>query len=281
MKRGTGAVPGALDTGEDVLPRLRLTAPDTDHYRLLATIGRAHRPIGARQLTRLSADDGRTLSEATINRILRATDAAGLTRSVDGKGRMLTEEGRRTLRLLELSQIRSEAVARALDIRTVKDLLDLLYSRRALEREAVRAAAKRATPEDIGRLEEVLEHNQQALAAGGSSRRGAHEFHRIIGEISANAILIVFSSVVFDPELDHLEQVLDIITAGHGTLATGMAEHRRIVEALRAGDPDRAERWMVRHLNRLIEETEQHAKTSVGGMIERLLAVNRNARGLA
>lgn len=243
---------------------------DLEDVSMLAIIGASESPVGSRRVTHVLRESGTFVSESTVSRLLRQLDAQSLTRSVDGKGRILTTEGRRRLANRQAVERRDEAFARVVDIDNVQDLLDLLLARRALEREAARAVAIRATADEIAQLEESLRQHEESIAAGGLPN--GVDFHRLIGKASGNKLLIAMTDLVFDPLLDRTEEILDIIIGSHHSEMRSVTEHKAIVEALAAHDPDAAEAVMVEHVNRLIQEVEQFAASHWATMFNRMLA---------
>lgn len=141
---------------------------------------------------------------------------------------------------------------------TSSDIEDIYALRLLLEGYAARMAAANITSEELRALEEV---NSQiiALEQEGKGRVGAerletilpvtdlnNQFHRIIQEASRNSRLtqivrsvvdvpLVFKSFYWYSDLE---------------LAEAADDHRKIIEALRARDADRAEELMKAHITR-------------------------------
>jgi DNA-binding GntR family transcriptional regulator len=101
------------------------------------------------------------------------------------------------------------------------------------------------------------------------------EFHRELVVASRNALLQAMASVVLEEAIESLEEILDVITGGHGTHEQSLPEHEEILAAIRARDPDAAEESMVRHLNRLISEVETFLENGQGQVVDRLLQLRR------
>ncbi|GAA4191021.1 FCD domain-containing protein [Microbispora amethystogenes] len=238
---------------------------------LLDIVAESADPVGARIATRLLGDSGIALSEASTSRLLARLDELGLTVSSGRKGRVVTDAGRRVAQVTRRTRRQAKGLHQALDIQNARQLLDLLYARRGVEREAARWAAARATPADIERLEELVNGHREALDAGGDARLCGMRFHREIFRISRNRLLQAIGDVVLDESLEPLERVLDVITGGHGTLAQSAPEHVDVLAAIRAGDPDEAERTMLAHVDRLIEEAERAATDRGAEVVKRLI----------
>jgi DNA-binding FadR family transcriptional regulator len=238
---------------------------------LLEILESATHPVGSRQATQALREQGLKLSESTVSRLLRKLDAQNLTTPVDGKGRVLTAEGRRRLETATNLPAASETLASVPDIRNARELLDLLYARRTVEREVAREAALRAQPEDIAALEELLEDHRTRLDQGLTGRGPALEFHRRIGAASRNPVLMQLTEHVLDRRLDELEAVLDVVVGAHHSEHLSVDEHAAVLAAIRAGKPDEAERAMERHVSRLIREVEEDLGSDRAGIYERFL----------
>ena len=238
---------------------------------LLEILESATHPVGSRQATQALRELGLELSESTVSRLLRKLDAQNLTAPVNGKGRVLTDEGRRLLETVTDISATPGTLASVPDIRNARELLDLLYARRTVEREVAREAALRAQPEDIAALAGLLEDHRTRLDQGLTGRGPALEFHRQVGRASHNPVLIQLTSHVLDRRLDALEAVLDVVVGAHHSEHLSVDEHAAVLAAIRAGQPDEAERTMERHVSRLIREVEEDLASDRAGIYERLL----------
>ena len=134
---------------------------------------------------------------------------------------------------------RTWAVVRTFDDDDVRDLLQV---RSALETLAFRLAAERATAAQIEALGAVLER-EEAAAAGGQAQqahRAAGDFHALVSQMAGSPLLTEFSGVTASRMRWMLGQ--------HSDLALIAAEHRGLLEAVAAGDGDRAGQLAARHL---------------------------------
>ena len=236
----------------------------------LEIIGGSDAPLGSRQIAKQLRGRGFQVSEATVSRLLRKLDGREWTRPAGSKGRMLTHAGRRELD--ELVAMRPRPAPGYLDVRTLHDVLDLLRARRALEREAVRAAAAQIGEADLARLRTLLERQSTAAERGEQTAAIAAEFHLAIVQASQNKLLGAMAELAFDPALDGVGAVLDVIVGSQQRHAVSIPEHEEIVEGLEARDADRAERAMLRHLDRLLEEVETFERGEHAMLIDRVVA---------
>jgi DNA-binding FadR family transcriptional regulator len=243
--------------------------------KLLLVLRRSTGPVGARQAARSLAETGAKISEASVSRVLSHLDSLGLTEPVGRKGRVLTEQGGRHVARRLSDQRRNADFSKALDIQTMQQLLDWLHARRGVECEVVRAVAERAGDDALARLEELLAAHEKAIDAGADPTPVAMRFHTELAQAADSPLLRALATLLQTEELAPMEQLLDTITGGHGTMGRSTREHESILEALRARDPDAAERAMRAHLDRLITEVDEFARGDLGGMLPRLLRLIR------
>lgn len=143
---------------------------------------------------------------------------------------------------------------------STKDLGDLLMVREALEGMACRAAAENmsdAEIEDLGALLTVhSQHKTFKAGAGYYQEAEDFDFHFRIVKASNNARLI---SMLCE-DLYHLLRVYRYKASTRtGRAAQALAEHRSIVEALKARDPNLAEQRMREHLRNARKHAENFA----------------------
>ncbi|TQM11702.1 GntR family L-lactate dehydrogenase operon transcriptional regulator [Pseudonocardia kunmingensis] len=244
-----------------------------DAEALLLVLHRADEPIGARVARRLLEEAGRELSEASVSRVLAKLDAAGMTESVGRKGRVLTDVGRRFTTSSLLSRHRHEQFTRALDLRSVQEVLDWLRARRALETEIARLAAERAHQTEIDALEAALADHERQLDRGADPTPAGMHFHQLIIGAAKSPLFEALTGSLYTPALAPVERALDVITGGRGTIGHSPAEHAVILAAIKDHDPDAASEAMHSHLDRLIKEVEEFSVSSMASMLPNLLTV--------
>ena len=162
-----------------------------------------------------------------------------------GLGRTPVREALRTLtreRLVEVYPRRGMFVSRV----DVRDLAGLSEVRAALESHAARLAAGRATEADRAEIEVLLEELEQAGGEDGErtlidldQRIHRHVYrcaHNPFLEATLNEYYVLTLRIWFLA----LERVV--------RLEDAVGEHRELLEAIRDGDPARAEQAMRRHV---------------------------------
>lgn len=129
---------------------------------------------------------------------------------------------------------------------TVEDILSIYVVREALEGVSARLAARRATPEQCERLLAIVEEMESRIVD--NDPNGMAElnlrFHAELRQAARNRHLDRFLS-----QIEHAVRRFGQTTYAHtGRMATSIAEHRAIVEAVIARDHERAEALAIEHM---------------------------------
>lgn len=130
---------------------------------------------------------------------------------------------------------------------TSSDALEhLKQARRFFERGMVREAAVKATRQDIVVLRETLEMQRAKLGDPDAFIGADMRLHTRIAAISGNPLFEAVSEAMLSwLKAYHTEM---LIWTGRENLT--LAEHEEIIQCIASGDPDAAERSMVKHLDR-------------------------------
>ncbi len=110
----------------------------------------------------------------------------------------------------------------------------------------VRTAAKRATKQDLGRLEDLLRRQRDADENSGAFVAADMEFHSAIASISGNPIIVAVSESMLQWLFRFREDMLRVKGAERITLT----EHKKILDAIGAHDEAGAVKAMTNHLSR-------------------------------
>jgi len=142
--------------------------------------------------------------------------------------------------LVELKPNRGAFVANP----SLEDGRQIFVVRRGLERIVVLSLAGNLRPDQIATLRKMLEHEELAAAQNEAEAiRLAGEFHVHLAEMTGNALLIRY----LVETVSRCSLVLSMYGRPH-SVDCGIDEHRQIIEALIAGDADRAASLMDHHL---------------------------------
>jgi GntR family transcriptional repressor for pyruvate dehydrogenase complex len=128
-------------------------------------------------------------------------------------------------------------------------VIGMLEVREALESRAARLAAKRATPEQIDDIVAVLDEAENCIAAGDVDQLVYldRKFHRCVAQASQNQLFSELIDIVADAMMSPRRSILRL----PGRARESWDDHRAILNAVRNGDPDEAERTIVSHMNRV------------------------------
>ena len=205
------------------------------------------------------------LSEATVGRILRRLDEKGWTRKEGYRGRVLTATGQEMLEKMRGEKRRRMDTDRFLQLtrgQEQEELESILIARRAIEREIARLAAQNASPEDIEKLQAIIDKNLEKIRA---CRPGAEEdvaFHRLLAQIADNKILEAALDLI--REEGQLSPILEYIRRRVGSDV--VADHKKVLEAIARHDPAGAEKAMVEHIEGIIGDVRRYwTKMETGG----------------
>lgn len=139
-----------------------------------------------------------------------------------------------------------DVVARMLMLTSPESLEHLKGTRLFYERGLVRIAAERATSTDIDVLEAILASQKSHYGNSELFIDDDIAFHRKIASISGNPILEALSRSLLKWLFEyHIEM---LIWTGQENVT--LQEHSAILDCIKAGDPDAAERAMVIHIER-------------------------------
>lgn len=226
-------------------------------YKILQIMADAVEPVGSGTLSEILVQAGYNVSEATAGRLLRYLDVKGFAAKVGFKGRVLTEDGRRKLEELRAEREREFYGHQLVDVLRThgkEGLVDILVARRAIERETARLAALNATPEEVRRLEKIVETHDAHVSQGIGGADEDVQFHRLIAETSRNKVLQAAAALIRQD--GQLSSALEYIRKQ--AKSTVVTDHRRILAAIQRRSSADAEQMMVQHVENLIRDVEKY-----------------------
>lgn len=141
----------------------------------------------------------------------------------------------------------SPAVARL--VRRRRELPHVLEARHALEVRIATLAARRASDEDLDRIEQALDHMRGEVTAGEIGLRGDSEFHAAVTAAAHNPVLAEL--------MDHLAEAIAETRSESlsqpGRPPRSLADHEAIAAAIRAGDATAAGDAMRAHIDHVAD----------------------------
>ena len=130
-------------------------------------------------------------------------------------------------------------------------LINLFETRLILEPQIVLLAAKRATKDDIKKLEQVMSSFDDSKANSWFGFPSLDiEFHTILADCTKNDVLFRFIPSICDAISKGQQETQDNITS-HGK---AYSCHRKIFEAITNREPEKAAKEMVIHINQTIND---------------------------
>ncbi|MDE0113943.1 MAG: FadR/GntR family transcriptional regulator [Albidovulum sp.] len=137
--------------------------------------------------------------------------------------------------------------------------VDKLYeARRLIEGEIAALAAHQAMPEDLGHLEELLTAQAGSLGDAAEYRTVDTIFHDRLAMMATNPFLMraAQSLNMLGQEFRHLASETPSVLAG------SLEDHKVIVAAVRAAEPELARKAMADHMENVLRTTREAARKS-------------------
>jgi GntR family transcriptional repressor for pyruvate dehydrogenase complex len=206
------------------------------------------------------------ISRPSLREALRALSMLGVIDSRHGGGAYVTDLEARTLLapldfFLSLSQT---------------NLADSFESRRIVEIEIVRKAARQATPEDLDDLNGMIAAHEKILHDPVGFRILDSRFHARLSAAAGNVVLERIAYGLYNMGLDVRRRATENLSL----IMQSTQDHMRIAQAIVARDPDRAAQEMGVHLDHIEESTRRAMEAEISSLA-RAANANPRARRLA
>jgi GntR family transcriptional repressor for pyruvate dehydrogenase complex len=177
------------------------------------------------------------VSRSSVRDAIRTLELAGLLVPKQGEGTMVADVSADAL-VAPLASVlvrKRELIAELLDVRKI------------LEPALAARAARNATPEDVARLEAILQRQKEKMARGESAVEEDSEFHYTIAVAARNSVV----RKVLDVLMDLLRETRVRSLQVDGRLQRSFAGHRRVLDAIKRRDATAAERAVRVHLEEI------------------------------
>ena len=227
------------------------------------------------QQNKISLDIISQIREAILNGSLKPGDRLPPEKELVNKfgvSKHTLREAIRSLEVMGFLEVRKGAAGGAVvlevDMKTTRESIanflyfqnvsvrDLSDARKVFEPHLARIAAERLSPDALDDLAAIHQTCLEAMARGESTYAHEIAFHRALGRASENPVFMLIQDFVnslltdikqhLRPDLDFLEEVF--------------SAHTRILEAIRAREPERVAAEMHRHVcevERSLEEFQR------------------------
>ncbi len=216
--------------------------------RLLAVIKQQNLQPGMRLPGELELVDQLQVSRPALREALARLDSMGLVTIQRGRGTFVSDRGS----LANCAQL----VRSALTI-SPRELLTYAELRSAIEVQAVRQAAERATNEDIVALEELLRELNDFDRPYDQALEIDFRFHRKIVDIAGNELMQNVMEVIYEFVLAQMARTTPLPRDNE----LGHRLHDEIVAAIRQRDPNAAERAMRAHMQAVLTRLTASAQS--------------------
>ena len=233
--------PEGQDFGIEPIKKTRIPEEVADRIRVLILDGTfpPGQPLPPERL--LAEQFG--ISRGSVRDALRMLELVGLLETRHGQGtfpRELTVE---------------RLVAPLASVMTYRqDLRDeLMDVRRMFEPAVARAAAQRATEEDIADLQRIIEAQRRKLETDQSTIVEDTAFHAILARCTRNRVIMSIMATLNDLLVESRTQSL----RHKGRPGRSLVGHEAVVAALRQRDPDAAAQAMARHIDQIADLQER------------------------
>jgi GntR family transcriptional repressor for pyruvate dehydrogenase complex len=171
------------------------------------------------------------VSRATISQALEAMEVAGMVSGRHGDGVILMEPAGSTKVINALRQ-------------HAQQIPEIIEAREALETKLAALAAARRTEQDLAAIDEALDVMERDVEAGGRGVEGDELFHAAVTAAGHSRLLAKLmteiSDLIRETRIESLAQPERPTNSLHG--------HRKVADAIRAGDADAAVEAMRAHL---------------------------------
>jgi GntR family transcriptional repressor for pyruvate dehydrogenase complex len=176
------------------------------------------------------------VSRGSIRDAIRSLELMGMLEPRQGAGTIVRETTADSLKpFADALKQRKEMVT------------DLLDFREMLEPPLAARAAKNVNLEQIQGLKEILQRQEQKMAAGEPAITEDAEFHYTIALASRNTVVLKVIDLVMDLLRDTRQRALQVA----GRPERSLAGHRRILDAIARHDPEAAHAAMRRHIREI------------------------------
>jgi GntR family transcriptional regulator, transcriptional repressor for pyruvate dehydrogenase complex len=173
------------------------------------------------------------VSRASVREALRSLELQGLLSSRQGSGTFIAAVSQEEL-LRAFARLAKEG-------QTLREIFEL---RLLLEPPIAALAARRATPQDIARLEATLKEQEQQIGLGQSGVEADVAFHATLAEATHNGALLRLGATLMGVLAPSRDTHLQMPERSRLSLLS----HQRILEAIKAGSATRARTAMEEHV---------------------------------
>ena len=132
---------------------------------------------------------------------------------------------------------------------------EFLEARVSIETTIVMLAVDRARPEDIDRLDEIIDRQREAMEAGDEVEFVKHDvaFHGELGRACGNRVMLKISQTLYNL----LRSFITKVAGAPGNIEQAFHYHQQILGAIKSKDSRAAERHMLNHLQETVNRFQE------------------------
>jgi GntR family transcriptional repressor for pyruvate dehydrogenase complex len=178
------------------------------------------------------------VSRPSVREALNILASAGMVESYQGGGTIVKSLIENTTGL-PLSELIKKEQERALDVIEV---------RKCMEAWTAFYAAQRALPDDLRKLEKIVEEMEANLEGMKSSQDLDANFHIVIAQATHNVVWLHLMQSIFDAMKEFQRGVWRVVYQTEEDHRTLFRHHKAVLEAIRERAAERAREAMLAHL---------------------------------
>ena len=205
-----------------------------------------------------------SVSRASVRQAISTLEAQGIVHIRHGDGTYILDETERVIESFSRFLVEEQITPQ-----------EILETRKIIECEAVRLCAERASPDQVRKIQTLLERKRLAENSGASLAEMNYQLHRAIAEGSRNRGLIKVTEVLLEmmrmnmwPALKSRSEQREHRIEEH------LSQHERIVEAIGRHDGPAASQAMKIHLEAI--DLEMDADLEAETVPERAAGAKRS-----
>lgn len=205
--------------------------------QILALIEKGYVEVGDRLPSERELIKHLGVSRTSVREALRILEAQEILEVQPGRGAFVVSKGQKLDFLSPILNWLSNHQ---------QDLLEIIEVREAIESKAVFLAARRVTPEELQKLEAALREMEEHVDDGevDKATEADRAFHYLLCDASGNNFLRMLA----DNIVEALAEPRYSILAVPGRANVSVEEHRKILDALKAGDSEAAVNACLAHM---------------------------------
>jgi len=191
------------------------------------------------------------VSRTTVREALRSLTTQRLIHKVPGS------RGGNFVQLIDHHSLGTAVIDSVHNLLTLGsiDFAEVAEMRQHLEIPAVRLAATNRSPEDVQRLRDIVNRQKTASVDDPEVPKLDEQFHTLIAQASGNRVLASFVAA-----LHHETEPVHYLDLSPEVGRTTVRQHKSIVDAIAAQDPNAAEDAIIRHLTYLRKHLARHVQ---------------------